>query len=220
MPTAHEDASSITRWAHLNTAVIGDALDAAGRYHQFLPAAVRPLALHMRLVGRAMPVLISDVFGTQRKPFGLLTEALDELQEGEVYIARSGRVQCAAWGEILTAAAKSRGAAGAVIDGYHRDTHRVLGQDWPVFSRGSYGQDAAVRAAVTDYRTPIEISGVEVAPGDLVVGDADGVVVVPQDVEQEIFERARQKLATEAEVRVLVREGTSTTTVFDRFGVL
>lgn len=220
MITAH-DAPELSRlWAGLHTAVIGDVLDAIGRHHQFLPADVKPLVPTMRLVGRAMPVLIADVFGPQRKPFGRLTEALDDLRAGEVYLARGGRTPCAAWGEILTAAARSRGAAGAVVDGYHRDTPQVVAQGWPVFSRGSYGQDAAVRAAVIDFRTPVEISGVAVAPGDLVVGDVDGVVVVPCAVEDEVLGLAREKLATEAEVRRSVEHGVTATAVFDRFGAL
>ena len=92
----------------LYTPVLGDVLDALGRAHQFLPAGIRPLLPTMTVVGRAMPVLIGDVFGTSATPFGRLTEALDSLQPGDVYLARRGRAECAAWGEILTAAARAR----------------------------------------------------------------------------------------------------------------
>jgi 4-hydroxy-4-methyl-2-oxoglutarate aldolase len=150
-------------------------LDALGRHHQILPQPVQPLNEDMVLVGRAMPVLISDVFGRQDRPFGRLTEALDQLQENEIYLARGGRLPW--WGQLLTAAARARGATGAVIDGYHRDTPLVRDQSWPVFSRGRYAQDAAVRASVVDYRMPVEIGRVLARPGDLIVGDLDGVVV-------------------------------------------
>jgi len=126
----------------LYTPVLGDVLDSLGRVHQFLPAAVQPMLPSMMIVGRAMPVLVGDVFGAQAKPFGRLTEALDALQPGNVYLSRRGRLDCAAWGEIMTTAARTRGAAGAVIDGYHRDTDKVLEQNFPVFSRGGYGQDS------------------------------------------------------------------------------
>lgn len=204
----------------LSTPVLGDSLDAIGRYHQFLPPRIRALTPSMKLVGRAMPVLIADVFGPQERPFGRLTEALDALQPGEIYLARGGRTDCAAWGEILTATAKVRGARGAVIDGYHRDTPKVLEQDWPVFSRGSYAQDAGVRTVVIDYRVPVEIGGVRIHPGDLVVGDMDGVLVIPQEVEADVIERSLAKAATENVVRQAIEAGMTSTAAFVKYGVL
>lgn len=206
--------------AMLNTPVVGDILDNLGRSHQMLPPRVRPLTPSMMVVGRAMPVLIGDVFGEQQKPFGRLTQALDDLQPGDVYLARSGRTDCAAWGELLTVAARARGAAGAVLDSFHRDTPKVLELDWPVFSRGPFAQDAAIRASVVDYRVPIEIGGVSIVPGDLVIGDVDGVVIVPQDRENEVLERALAKVAIESEVRVAIEGGMSSTQAFAAYGVL
>ena len=205
---------------HLYTPVLGDVLDQLGRTHQFLPQGIQALHPDMVLVGRAMPLLITDVFETQRSPFGRLTEALDQLDPGDVYLARSGRAQCAAWGEILTATARARGAAGAVIDGFHRDTVRILEQDWPVFSRGRFAQDAGVRASVVDYRVPLEIDGVRVNPGDLIVGDIDGVVVVPSAVENEVLELALAKATAENMVRQAIEGGMSSTTAFATYGVL
>lgn len=107
-----------------------------------------------------------------------------------------------------------------MIDGYHRDTSRILPQRWPVFSRGGYAQDAGVRSAVVDFRVPVEIDGVLVNPGDLVVGDRDGVVVVPRDVESEVIERALAKGAIENLIRDAISKGTSSTEALARFGVL
>lgn len=204
----------------LRTAVIGDVLDAIGKHHQFLSPRLRPLQPAQLMVGRAMPVLISDTFGQRAQPFGRLTEALDSLQSGEIYLARSGRIECAAWGEILTATAMARGARGAVIDGYHRDTHAVLEQNWPVFSYGPYAQDAGARAEVVDFRVTVEINGVQIAPGDLVVGDIDGVLVIPRDVEDEVLERALDKAAAESRTRAAIEAGMSSTTAYETFGVL
>lgn len=204
----------------LHTPVIGDVLDTVGRPHQFLPPEITSIRPGMVVVGRAMPVLVADVFGPQRRPFGRLTEALDSIAPGEVYLARNGRTPCAAWGEILTVTAKRNGGAGAVIDGFHRDTGRVLAQDFPVFSRGAYAQDAAVRTSVLDFRLTIEVGGVTVRPGALVVGDHDGVVVIPPDVEDEVLERALAKVRTENEVLRAIRDGLTATQAFDRFGVL
>ena len=93
-----------------------------GYTHQFLPQPIQPFSESMRVVGRAMPVQIADAWGKQEDPFGLMTEALDQILPGEVYVATGGSHNCAAWGEILTATARTRGGLGAVIDGYHRDT--------------------------------------------------------------------------------------------------
>jgi regulator of RNase E activity RraA len=204
----------------LHSSVIGDVLDSLGRFHQFLPPGIRALSRGFVLVGRAMPVLVSDVFGIPTRPFGRLTDALDDLRPGEVYLARAATQECAAWGEIMTAAALSRDAAGAVIDGYHRDTRGVLAQGLPVFSRGSYGQDAGARAAVADFRVPIEIGRVVVHPGDMVVGDVDGVVVVPRHIEDEVVERALAKVAAEAITRRAIISGMSSTEALDTYGVL
>lgn len=204
----------------LYTPVVGDLLDALGRYHQFLPAAVQPLREQMVVVGRAMPVLMIDVHGPQQKPFGLLTEALDDLKPGEVYVAGGGAMRCAYWGELLTAAARSRGAVGAVLDGFHRDTPKVLEQAWPVFSRGRYAQDSSVRTAVAAYRCAIEMGGVWIEPGDLIFGDLDGVVVVPRGIENKIVTRALEKARGEKVVRKAIEDGMTATAAFRRFGIL
>ncbi len=204
----------------LYTPVIGDILDKLGRYHQFLPQAVQPLKEDMVLVGRAMPVLMIDVYGEQKKPFGLLTEALDQLQPGEIYIASGGDMRCAYWGELLTATAKTRGANGAVVNGFHRDTPMVLEQNWPVFSRGRYAQDSGVRTQVADYRCPIEIDSVWVNPGDLVFADLDGVLIIPKEVEREVVIQALEKARAEKVVRQDIENGLSSTNAFKKYGIL
>ncbi|HEX5153191.1 MAG TPA: RraA family protein [Parafilimonas sp.] len=204
----------------LYTPVAGDILDELGYYHQFLPQSVQPMRLQDKLAGRAMPVLMIDVFGPQKKPFGKLTEALDQLRKGEIHIATGGTMRCAYWGEILTATASMRGARGAVIDGYHRDTPRILEQYWPVFSRGRYAQDSSVRTQVADYRCDIEIQGVWISPGDLVFGDMDGVLIIPQKVEREVITRAIKKARGEKLVRKEIENGMSSTAAFAKYGIL
>jgi regulator of RNase E activity RraA len=204
----------------LYTPVVGDILDAHGRYRQFLPAPVQPLREAMKLVGRAMPVVMIDVHGPQKKPFGLLTEALDSLQPGEVYLAAGGAMRCAYWGELLTATARTRGAVGAVVDGFHRDTPQVLAQGWPVFSRGRFAQDSAVRTQVADYRCALECGGVWIEPGDLVFGDLDGVVVVPRALEKTVIGAALDKARGEKVVRQAIEGGLSATDAFRKFGIL
>ncbi len=204
----------------LYTPVIGDVLDTLGYVHQFLPQAIQPLQLDMRLVGRALPVQIADAWGKQQEPFGKMTAALDSIRPFEIYVATGGSMNCAAWGEIMTATAKTRQGAGAILDGFHRDTPRVLEQNWPVFSRGRYAQDAGVRAKVVDFGCPIEIAGVSIQPGDLIVGDLDGVVVVPRAVEDEVIALATAKATGEKVVRKAIEAGMSSTEAFRTFGIL
>lgn len=206
--------------AELYTPVVGDILDTLGLVHQFLPQPIQPMVTSMKLVGRAMPVLMIDVYGEQAQPFGKLTEALDQLQPGDIYLASGGEMRCAYWGEILTATARTRGANGAVVNGYHRDTPMVLEQDWPVFSRGRFAQDSGVRTKVVDYRCPIEVGPVTVQPGDLVFGDLDGVLVIPRAHEAEVVERALEKARGEKLVRKEIEGGMSSTDAFAKYGIL
>lgn len=205
---------------YLYTPVVGDILDSLGRFHQFLPPEIRAIAPGMRIIGRAMPVQLADAAGPQKHPFGRLTEALDQIEPGEIYLATGGSQNCAAWGEILTATARTRGGVGAVIDGFHRDTPRVLEQNWPVFSRGSFGQDAGVRSSVVDFRCAIEIHGVMIQPGDLVFGDIDGVVVIPQVIEEQVIDLALKKATGEKRVRKEIEAGASSSEVFRKYGIL
>jgi regulator of RNase E activity RraA len=203
----------------LYTPVMGDILDQLGCYHQFLPREIQPMTLDMKVVGRAMPVLFCEVYGEQPKPFGYMTEALDDLRPGEVFVA-TGTQSCAVWGEIMTATARMRKSVGAVVNGPHRDTPRVLEQNWPVFSRGRFAQDSRVRTIVQAYRVPIEIEGVWVEPGDLVFGDLDGVVVIPRKHERHVIERAVEKANAENVVRKAIESGMSATEAFKKYGVL
>lgn len=204
----------------LYTPVVGDILDEMGYYHQFLPAELRPIMESDKLVGRAMPVLMIDVYGPQKKPFGYLTEALDQLQPGEIYLASGGKMRCAYWGELLTATARVRGAVGAVINGYYRDSPQVMEQKFPVFSRGRYAQDSSVRTQVADYRCPIEVGEVWVNPGDLIFGDIDGVLVIPQKIVQHVIEKALIKAKGEKSVRKAIENGMSSTEAFAKYGIL
>lgn len=204
----------------LYTPVVGDILDEMGYMHQFLPPCIRPLKEHMKVAGKAMTVLMIDVFGPQKKPFGRLCECLDQIQKNEIYIAAGGTKRCAYWGELLTAAAKARGGNGAVIDGYHRDTPQVLEQDWPVFSTGCYAQDSGVRTQVVDFRCPIEIGQVSIKDGDYLFGDIDGIVVIPKEIAGEVVEKSIEKAGKEKGLRKAVEDGMSVTEAFEKFGVL
>ena len=136
------------------------------------------------------------------------------------HLASGGAMRCAYWGELLTATSRVRGAVGAVVNGYHRDTPQVLAQNWPVFSRGRFAQDSGVRTKVVDYRCPIEVDGVWVEPGDLVFGDLDGVVVVPRRHEKNVIDKAIEKARGEKVVRKAIEAGMSSTDAFKKYGIL
>lgn len=178
-----------------------------------------PLKDDMKLAGRACTILEHNVYEAQKKPFGLLTEALDQLKEDEIYIA-TGAGNSALWGELLTATARTRGAVGAVLDGYTRDTPQVLAQNFPVFARGRWAQDSSIRTNVVDFRCTIEIGQVTIHDGDIVFGDMDGVLIIPKEVEKECIEKAFEKAAGEKKVRSAIEGGMSATEAFKVFGIL
>ncbi len=212
----------------LFTAVVGDVLDKMGCRRQFLPQAIGPLRPDMKLVGRAMPVLEADVFDEGRagshtlggKPFGLMLEALDDLRPNEVYVATGGSFRYALWGELMSTRASHLRAAGAVLNGFVRDAAGIEALGFPTFSRGLYAQDQGPRGKVIDFRTRIEIEGVRIAPGDLIFGDREGVLVIPSEVECEAVAQALAKASEESKVALAIRGGMSAREAFERFGVL
>lgn len=203
----------------LYTPVVGDILDVMGYTHQFLPPYIHPLKDDMKIAGYACTILEHDVFSAQKKPFGLLTEALDQLRENEVYVA-TGAHNSALWGELLTATARTRGAVGAVIDGYTRDTPQVLAQNFPVFAKDRWAQDSSIRTNVVDFRCPIEIGQVTVNDGDIVFADMDGVLIIPKEIAEECIEKSLEKASGEKLVRKAIEEGMTATEAFAKFGIL
>lgn len=213
----------------LFTCVVGDVMDKLGRFHQFLPPQIQPLRSDMVVIGRSMPVLSVDVFaekleGTANplmaKPFGLMLEALDDLKPGEIYLNTGSSPRNALWGELMSTRAIQLGAAGAVLDGYTRDTKAVLELDFPTFSWGRYGQDSAPRYKVVDFRVPVEIGKVRVNPGDILFGDIDGVLVVPREIETEVFALALEKARGEKKVKHAIEGGMSACAAFEQFGIM
>ncbi len=213
----------------LFTSVVGDVMDKLKLYHQFLPPQIRPLDPNYVLIGRAMPVLSGDVFeervtGTanklMEKPFGLMLEALDDLKRNEVYVNTGSSPRNALWGELMTTRARILGAAGAVVNGYTRDTRAVLKMDFPVFAFGSFGQDSAPRYKVHDFRVPVEIGQARIEPGDILFGDIDGVCVVPARAEAEIFSLSLEKARGEKVVKKDLEQGASAVDAFARHGIM
>ena len=219
--------SVMKKW--LFSAVIGDAMDQHGLFHQFLPPQIQPLRDDMIVVGRAMPVLEADVYETtssqqgniiMQKPFGLMFEALDDLKQHEVYICTGSSPSYALWGELMSTRAIKLGAAGAVVHGYTRDTLGILKVDFPTFSMGRYAQDQGPRGKVIDFRCTIQFGQVKIQPGDIIFGDLDGVCVIPKEQEEVIIEAAYQKATEEKLVKKAIEGGMSATEAFAKFGIM
>ena len=202
----------------LFTAAVGDVLDTMRIRRQFLPPAIQPISPDMVVAGRAMPVLEADCFDDAG--FGLMLHALDDLKRNEVYVASGGTPRYALWGELMSTRAQKLGAVGAVLNGYSRDTKGILALNFPTFSYGRYAQDQACRGKVLDFRVPIEIEAVRVAPGDIVFGDLDGVLVIPREAEEEAIARALEKVSKESAVRNAIVNGMATVEAFEKFGVM
>jgi regulator of RNase E activity RraA len=158
--------------------------------------------------------------GRQRKPFGLMLEALDSLRPHEVYLVSGPTPSYALWGELMSTRAQQLGASGAVMNGYSRDTRGILACGFPTFSWGPYAQDQAPRGEVVDFRVPLKIGNTHVAPGDIIFGDVDGVCVIPSLAKDDIFQRALEKVRGENEVRVALRAGMSAVEAFQQYGIL
>ena len=212
----------------LFVALVGDVLDKLGCQHQFLPAQIKPIQNSMVLIGRAMPVLEADYFAEKvdgrsslsQKPFGLMFQALDDLKHNEIYICTGSSLRYALWGGLMSTRAMKCGAAGAVLHGYHRDSNEIERLGFPVASMGSYAQDQGPRGKVVDWRVPIEIEGVRVNPGDVIFGDRDGVLIVPQEYVNEAFAGAFEKAKGENKVLRALQQGMPTVEAFDTFGIM
>jgi regulator of RNase E activity RraA len=213
----------------LCSAVIGDILDQAGRTRQFLPAAIQPLRADMIVCGRAMPVLQADDVGGEgpgryneslNRPFGLMLRALDDLKPDEVYVCAGATPNYALWGELMNTCALNRGAAGAVLHGFSRDTRGILEMDLPCFSLGRYAKDQRARGKIIDFRCRIEIDGVQIHPGDIVFGDLDGVVIVPREIEADVIASAWEKAHGEKLVFAAIKKGMGAQDAWDTFGIL
>lgn len=205
----------------LFVAVVGDVMDKMGLRRQFLPPEVRPLASSMRTVGRAMTVLEADCFDEPKKPFGLMLEALDDLKADEIYVCAGASPTYALWGELMSTRALKLGSAGAVVDGYVRDTDGILALGFPTFGYGSYAQDQGPRGQVLDFRCPIEMkNGVRIETGDVVFGDVDGVCVIPRAAEEEVMRRALEKARGEKTVRKAIEDGMSAAEAFAKYGIM
>jgi 4-hydroxy-4-methyl-2-oxoglutarate aldolase len=205
----------------LGAAVVSDILDDLGHREHTLDPAIRPLGRGAVVAGWANPFLVAEVAAIPAEPYTGEIAALDEIQPGDiVLVAAGGSARAASWGELFSTAARARGARGTLIDGYCRDERRITGMGYPVWCRGLLPLDCKGRLAVTGSRQPAPVGGLLVRPGDLVVADVDGAVVVPAGLAAETVRRGLEKVSKENGLREALIAGRTLRAAYDRFGVL
>ncbi len=220
-PGAHLDPQAADVLRGAPAAVVSDALDRLGRRGQVLDLAIRPLWPAARVTGVAVPVVIVADVSEPDLPYDGELTVLDGLRPDDVpmLVVETG-VRAASWGELFSCAALGRGAAGVVIDGFARDAAAIQELGFPAFARGLSPLDTFARAAVSGIDVEARVGGVEVSPGDLVVGDIDGVVVVPRELVADVAEAVVTKHRLEGDARADLLAGMGIREVWKKYGVL
>jgi 4-hydroxy-4-methyl-2-oxoglutarate aldolase len=205
----------------LYSAVVCDVLDSLGFPQQSPRVALKPLTCETVLVGRSKTTLWIDLTGPDPAPYEKELLAVDDCRPDDVLIAATGgSTRSAIWGELLSTAAQNRGCCGAIVDGAARDIVKMREMQFPVFALATSPYDSKDRQCVTEIDIPVEIAGVTFHPGDLVIADIDGIVVVPQSVERDAIRLAWKKVYAEDQVRKAIQGGMKATDAYRHFGVL
>jgi len=205
----------------LYSAVVCDALDSLGLAHQSPRVPLKSLTVPGVLIGRCQTTLWAEMAHVDPRPYELELLAVDACRPDDVLIAAAGgSTRSGLWGELLSTAARRSGCVGAIVDGLVRDTVKMTAMGFPVYARGTSIYDSRDRNRVIDRGVPVEIDGVRFSPGDLVVADADGIVVVPQVVEAAVIEAAWKKVHAENTVRQAIAAGMTASEAFRKYGTL
>lgn len=193
----------IQQYKKLSTPTISDAMDKIGVHGTCL--GISPLDVNFRLVGRAFTIKYGPI-GVEK---GTVGDYIDDIKSGDVVVLdNGGRLDCTVWGDILTTVAHKREVAGTVIHGVCRDVSKSLDLNYPIFSRGNFMRTGKDRIQVEGINVPVSLGEVRVAPGDLLIGDTDGVVVVPKEYEEKVLEIALEIEEKENNIRNKVLKGT------------
>lgn len=196
--------ATVEAFGRLGTTPVSDALDRLGINGQCF--GIKPLDRSFRLCGRAYTVRTIPVpAGSKGNSVG---EYIDDVPPGEIVVLdNEGRLDATVWGDILTIMAHRRGVGGTVIHGVCRDAARSLELSYPIFSRGNYMRTGKDRVMADGYNIPISLGEVRVAPGQLLLGDADGIVTVPLDREEEVLAAAKEIDEAEERIRKEIEAG-------------
>lgn len=209
----------------LYVAVVCDILDEMGYRNQAMHQRLRPLLPDIRncgFIGRARTLKWKEVNSVDDgNPYELEIEAMDSLMEGDVVVHSTDHNGTnAPWGELMSTIAKRKGVAGCVCDSQIRDCIRIIDMGFPVYYAGIRPLDSKGRGLVIDYDVPVQCGGVLVNPGDLIFADFDGVVVIPKMLENEVIEKAKEKVLAENLSRTELLNGKTLSEVFDKYKAL
>lgn len=206
----------------LSTAVISDSLDSLGLRHQVLQATITPLVAGSRAFGRASTALFEPSYvDPPEGPYDDAIAFIDALVEGEIAVFATGaNMSTAYWGELFSAAALGRRAAGMITDGAIRDTPKIKELGFACFSAGCRPIDFRARMAISGVHQRVQLAGVVIDHGDLVLADDDGVVVIPSEMETQVLDRARARTRSESAVLVDLQAGATLRAVWDHYRVL
>jgi regulator of RNase E activity RraA len=221
MPNRNQPISLTEIRQSLYSAAVSDALDQLGLTRQSPAVQLRPLTGCDKLVGRAKTTLWADIAHEDPRPYELELKAVDGCGADEVVVcAVGGSMRSAVWGELLSTAAQNRGCVGAIVDGAVRDVAKMTEMKFPCFARGTSPYDSLNRQRVVDVDVAVEIGGVRIEPGDLIIADLDGLVVVPSRAEEETIRKAWDKVHTENTIRDEIRAGMKAIDVYKKYGTL
>ena len=205
----------------INSSVISDVLDGMGIRGQAMDTTIRPVQDDMKIVGIAATMLMANQYDYSKDTFSLQFQVIDALKPGEVLmVCSNGSERAALWGELLSTAARHRGAKGAVIDGVARDIKLIREMNFPVFAAGINPISSKGRIIAVDHKCPVSMGGVTIHPGDLVVADLDGVVVVPGDKIESVIEKALEIVSSETRTRDELKKGAGLYDVFKKYGTV
>jgi regulator of RNase E activity RraA len=205
----------------LYTAVVSDAMDSLGYRNQAVTGGFTACTGQKKLVGRAKTTLWADIFNEDKQPYELELRAVDSCKPGEVIIcAAGGSLRSGIWGELLSNAARNAGCSGVIVHGAIRDIMKMTEMAFPVFASAQSPLDSRHRQKVIDLDVPVEINGLLIKPGDIVFADEDGIVVIPQEIEEEVIRLALEKVTAENVTRNAIKNGMKATDVYLKYGVL
>jgi regulator of RNase E activity RraA len=210
----------LERLEALYSSVVADVLDRMGYREQVMDPGIRPLYPEARVAGFAFPVQAEETDRLSDDPYRVELESVDAIGRGQVMVVGGAGRRGAYWGELLSTRCRARGAPGVVLDGLTRDCLTIISMRFPVFAAGISPADSYGRVEAVAYDVETECGGVRVQPGDLILGDYDGVVVIPVEVAAEAIALTEEKSRAEDAVRKELEDGTSVQETFRKYGVM
>lgn len=207
--------------AQLYVAVLSDVLDQLGYKHQATRLPFHAYTGIPKLMGRCKTTLWTDMYDKDKAPYELELQAVDSCRPDDILIcAAGGSNRSGIWGELLSTAARNSGCTGVIVHGAVRDIDKMRAMGFPVFATGKNPYDSQNRQRVVDIDVTVEIDGVQFTPGDLVMVDEDGIVVVPRHLEEQVIKAALEKVQAENITRDAIRNGMKAGAAYRKYGVL